>query len=131
MILDALPADKYSTIKTQAVRNPDLSLEDITIMIKTIFVNHSERSPVPKKGQESCRKDRDSGSTDGRESAMSAAITCHNGKKPVHEKNLHFQLDKRPDKFDHLRKSKKKWCTYHCSNGHSNENCYQQQSQSK
>ena len=56
-------------------------------MMKTIFINHSERSSVTK-SKESCRKVRGSGSeprTDNvRESAMT--LTCHNCKKPGHEK---------------------------------------------
>ena len=56
-ILDALPREKYATVKIQAIRDPDLCLEEITSMMKTIFINHSERSSVPKRSQESCRKD--------------------------------------------------------------------------
>ena len=43
MILDALPVEKYSTTKRQAVRNPELSLEEIQSVMKTIFIDHSER----------------------------------------------------------------------------------------
>ena len=38
----------YSTVKMQSVRDLDLGLEDIIGMVKTIFINHSERSWVPK-----------------------------------------------------------------------------------
>ena len=34
IIPDALPAEKYSIIKIQATRDPDLSLEEIKIMMK-------------------------------------------------------------------------------------------------
>ena len=53
IILDALPAEMYSTVKLKAIRDPDLSLEQIQRRtIKTIFINHSERtSSVTKKKQ--------------------------------------------------------------------------------
>ena len=37
IILDALPAEEYSTIKFQPIRDPDLSLEEIMSIIKTFF----------------------------------------------------------------------------------------------
>ena len=51
IILDALPEEMYSTIKMQSVRDPDLGLEEIIGMMKTIFINHSERSSVPKRSK--------------------------------------------------------------------------------
>ena len=51
----------YSTVKTQSVRDPDLGLEDIIGMVKTIFINHSERSSVPKRSKEPYSKVRRSG----------------------------------------------------------------------
>ena len=51
-------------------------------MMRTLFINHSEKSPVPKRSQESYRKVR--GTVNGRESAMT--LTCHNCKKPGHKK---------------------------------------------
>ena len=60
-ILDALSKEKYFILKVRSIGNPDLGLEEITSMMKTIFINHSERSLVPKSGQESYRKSRDSG----------------------------------------------------------------------
>ena len=84
IILDALPAEIYSTVKLEAIRDPDLSLEHIQRMMRTIFINHLEKTSVTEKNQESkkyhesnrrCRKN-------GRESAMSTAyITCHYCKK--------------------------------------------------
>ena len=66
----------------QSVREPDLWLEEMVGMMKTIFINHLERSSVPK-NEESCRKVRGSGSEprtcNVRESAMT--LTCHNSKK--------------------------------------------------
>ena len=49
IILDALPEETYSTVKMLSVRDPDLGLEEIIGMMKTIFINHSERSSVPPK----------------------------------------------------------------------------------
>ena len=56
IILDVLPEEMYSTIEVQSIRYPDLGLEQLTSMMKKIFVNHSERSSVPKGSQESYRK---------------------------------------------------------------------------
>ncbi|CAN0450095.1 unnamed protein product [Ascophyllum nodosum] len=79
IILDALPGDMYSTVKLEAIRDPDLSLEQTQRMMRTIFINHSERLSVTKnnpeysKYQGSNRRGRET----GRESAMSTAlITC-------------------------------------------------------
>ena len=70
IILDALAAEMYSTVKLEAIRDPDLSLERIRRMMRTIFTNHSERLSVTKNNQESNRRGRES----CRKSAMSAAI---------------------------------------------------------
>ena len=48
IILDALSAEKYLTVKLEAIRDPDLSLEQIQRMVRTIFMNHSERLSVTK-----------------------------------------------------------------------------------
>ena len=61
MILDALPEEMYSTVRMESVRDPDLGLEEIVGMMKTIFINHSERSSVPKTRKKSYRKVRSSG----------------------------------------------------------------------
>ena len=55
IILDALPAEMYSTVKCEAIRDPDLSLEQIQRMMRTIFINHSERLSVMKNNPESKR----------------------------------------------------------------------------
>ena len=48
--LDALPAEMYSTIKLEAIRDPDLTLEQIQrMMMRTIFINHSERLSATRK----------------------------------------------------------------------------------
>ena len=49
IILDGLPAEMYSTVKLEAIQDPDLSLEHIQRMMRTIFINHSERLSVTKK----------------------------------------------------------------------------------
>ena len=49
IILDALPAELYSTVNLEAIRDPDLSLKEIERMMRTIFINHSERVSVKKK----------------------------------------------------------------------------------
>ena len=36
IILDALLAEKYSTVKIQAIKDPDLSREDIEGMVKSL-----------------------------------------------------------------------------------------------
>ena len=84
----------------QSVRKPDLGLEENIGMMKTIFVNHPERSSVSK-NKESYRKVRGSGSeprTDNvRESAMT--LTCHNNcKKPGHKKRVCKELMGKSDK---------------------------------
>ena len=42
IILDTLPKEmyRYSTVKMQSIRDPDLELEEIIGMVKTIFINH-------------------------------------------------------------------------------------------
>ena len=88
MILDALPAEMYSTVKLEAILDPDLSLEHIQRMMRTIFINHSERLSVTKKNPESNRYQGSNrrGRETGRESAMSTAlITCHYCKKTGHK----------------------------------------------
>ena len=84
IILDVLPAEMHSTVKLEAIRDPNLSLEHIQRMIRTIFSHHSERVSVTrnnqefKKYQESNRR----GQENYRESAMStASIICYYCKK--------------------------------------------------
>ena len=84
IIFDALPAEMYSTVKLEAIRDPDLSLEEIQRMMRTIFINHSERLSETKKNPEFNRYQGSNrrGRETGRESAMSTAlITCHYCKK--------------------------------------------------
>ena len=80
IILDAFPAEVYSTVKFEAIRDSDLSLEQIQRTMRTIFINHSERLSVTKNNPESKRYQGSSRRCreNGRESAMSTAfITCH------------------------------------------------------
>ena len=51
IILDALLEEMYSKVKMQSVRGPELELEEIIGKIKTIFINHSERSSIPKRSK--------------------------------------------------------------------------------
>ena len=89
IILDALPTDKGENTKIQGIRGPDLCLEEVNNMMKTIFINHSERSSASKRNHQSYRKSRDSGrepTMNGRESALATFVTCHNCKRPGHIK---------------------------------------------
>ena len=123
----------HFTTKRQSVRDPDLGLEEIIGMIKTIFINHSERSLVLKRSKESYRKVHNSGResrTDSvRESAM--YLTCHNCKRPGHTKKDCKELMGKPDEPNNVESGTWKWCSYHHSDEHSNENCYQQQQSGK
>ena len=110
----------YSTTKMQSIRDADLGLEEITSMTKTIFVNHSERSSVPKRSQASYRKVRNSvrEPTIGRESAMATVITCQDYIRPGHKKKDCNRLNKNSDKSRNLENGKRKWCSYHRTNCH-------------
>ena len=95
--------------------------------MKTIFINYFERSSVPIRSQESYRKSRDSSrepTMNGRESAMTIAITCHNCIRPGHKKKYCNQLNKWTNKSSNVENGKRKWCSYHQTNGHLNKNCY-------
>ena len=100
IILDVLPAENYSTINIQAIKNPDISLGDIEGAIKTIYMNHCERSPVPKRSQKSYCESRDRGREsimrdNGRETAIAAVLTCPNCKKPGHRMKHRKTLTKK------------------------------------
>ena len=89
IILDALPKDMYSTFKTQSIRDPDLGLKEIIDMMKTIFINHSERSSAPRKSQESYRKVWNSGHEPRADNVVGESAmthTLHNCKNPRHKK---------------------------------------------
>ena len=130
IILDALPEEMYSTIEVQSIRDSDLGLEDITTMTKTIFINHSERSPVPKRSQDSCRRSRDNSgrqpTMSGRQSAMADGTTCHNRKTSGHKKKHCNLFNKKSDGPSNVKNGTSKWCSYHHSDGYSHEDCYQQ-----
>ena len=130
IILDALPSDMYSTVKLEAIRDPDLSLEQIQRMMRTIFINHSERLSVTKKNPEYNRYQgsRRRGRETGRKSGMSTAfITCHHCKKAGHKVRECKQLER----YCEMEKSpnherEKKWCSYHQTSSHSDKQCYHQ-----
>ena len=128
IILDALPADMYSTVKLGAIRDPDLSLEQIQRMMRTIFINHSERLSVTKKNPEPNRyqgSNRRGGET-GRESAMSTAfITCHYCKKAGHKVRECKQLERDCEtEKSRNHEREKNWCSYHQTSSHSDTQCY-------
>ena len=119
IILDALPAEMYSTVKLEAIRDPDFRLEHIQRMMITIFINHSEKLSVTSNNRESNRYQGSSnrrGRETGRESAMSTSlITCHYCKKPGHKVRDSQKLKREYEmeqsgKLDHERE--KKWCSY-------------------
>ena len=53
IILDALPVEKYLSIKVQAIGDSDKSIGEVESMIKTIFSSHSESCQF-QKGVKSC-----------------------------------------------------------------------------
>ena len=97
-----------------------------------LFINHSERSSVPKISQKLYCKvwnsSRESTMND-RESAMATVITCHNRKREGHKKTNCNRLKKKSDKLSNLENGKRKWHSHHHSDGDKNEGCYQQQSE--
>ena len=77
-ILNALPAEKYSTRKIQANRDHNFCLVEIRRALKPIFNNHSERSSVTKMNQGPYGRSWEK----GRELTMSSVVTSHLFKKP-------------------------------------------------
>ena len=130
IILDALPSEMYSTVKLEAIRDPDLSLDQIQRMMRTIFINHSERLSMTKKNPEYNRYQGSNrrGRETGRESAMSTAfITCHYCKKAGHK----VKECKKLERDCEMEKSRnhergKKWCSYHQTSSDSDKKCYHQ-----
>ena len=57
--LDALPAEKYLTIKREAFRDPDSSLEQVKQTMKTTFMNHSKRLSATNNNQQSNQRCRE------------------------------------------------------------------------
>ena len=127
----------YSIVKLEAIRDPDLSLEQIQRMMRTIFIDHSERLSVTKENTESkrCQGSNRKGRETGRESAMSTAlITCHYCKKPGQKVRDCKKLEKEHEmkksrKLSHERE--KKWSSYLQTNSHSDKQCCQQMRKSK
>ena len=130
IILDALLAEMYSTAKREAIRDPDLSLEQIQRMMRTIFINHSKRLSVTKNNldfnmyQGANRRGRET----GRESAMSTAlITCHYCKKPGHKVKecKKLEIDCEMEKSRNQEREKKLF-SYHQTSSHSDKQCHHQ-----
>ena len=121
-----MSAGKYSALKFQAIGDPDLSLDNIQSTMKTIFVNHSERSSVTKRSQESNSK----GCGGGREFAMSAVVTYPHYKTTGQKIKDNKRLTEKSGlaKSGKLENGGNKSCKYHYSNLHSNDDCYQQRS---
>ena len=112
-ILDALPAGMYSTVKLEAIRDPDSILKQIQWMMRTIFINHSEKLSVAKKNQEFKRDEESNrrGWKDSRGSALlTAFITCHYFKKLGHKvRDCKIKLEReyemeKSGTFNHERK---------------------------
>ena len=88
IILDALTAKMYLAVRLKTVRDLDLSLKLIQRMMRTTFINQSERLSLTKNNSESKRYQELNrrGRENGRESAMSTAfINCHYCGKPGHK----------------------------------------------
>ena len=100
----------YSTVKMQSVRDSDLELEEIIGMMKTIFINHSERSSVPERSKESCRKVRSSGREPRTDNVREFAMTlnCHHYTKPWHKKKDCKELMRRSDKPNNVENGTRK-----------------------
>ena len=115
---------------SEAIRDPDLSLEQIKRMMRTIFINHSERLSVTKNNPEYNRYQGSNrrGRETGRESAMSTAfITCHYCKKAGHKVRECKQLERNCEmEKSRNHEREKKWCSYHQRSSHSDKQCYHQ-----
>ena len=100
-------------------------------MMRTIFINHSERLSVMKNNPESNRYQGSKcrGRETGRESAISTAfIICHYCKKAGHKVRECKKLE-RDCEMEKSRnhESEKKWCSCHQTSSHSdNKQCYHQ-----
>ena len=97
-------------------------------------MNHSERSSVPKRSQESYRKvwniGREPRVRDNvRGSAMS--LMYHISKTLECKMKDWKQLMEKSDKSSNVKNGKRKRCSYHRTSSHSNKDCYQQQSESE
>ena len=96
----------YFTVKVQPINKNEIALEDIISMTKTIYINHTEKSLVPKKSLQSYRKNRDNSGREPkmncRKSAMATIITCHNYKWPGHKKKDCNRLNTRSDKSSNM-----------------------------
>ena len=105
-------------------------------MMRTIFINHSERLSVTKIVQSPYQESNRRGPKNGRESAMlTTFITCHSCKKTdlkVRNCKRKFEREcemEKSGKFNHEKE--KKWCRYHKTNGHSDKQYFQQMEKSE
>ena len=76
IFLDALLEEMYSTVEMQC-KGPRLGLEEIIGMMKTIFINRSERSSVSKRSKESYRKVQSSRREPRTDNVRESAMTLH------------------------------------------------------
>ena len=78
----------------KSLRASDLGFEEIIGTMETTIINHSERSSVPKRSQESYRKVRNNGREPRTDNVRESAIiyTCHNCKTPGHNKKHYKEL---------------------------------------
>ena len=58
-------------------------------------------------------------------------LTCHHCKKPGYKNKDCKEFMDKSNKPSNVENGTREWCSYHHSNGHSNENCYQQQQSGK
>ena len=95
-------------------------------MFRFFFQNHSERSSVPKRSQESYRKVRNNSGREPRSDYVrefAMTLTCYNCKKSGNIMKYCKKLMVKSNKSSNVENGTRKWCSYHNSNGHSNENC--------
>ena len=59
------------------------------------------------------------------------SFTSHNSKTFEHKTKHCKTMIRESDRTSNVKKCTRKWCSYHHSNGHPNEKCYQQQQSGK
>ena len=101
-------------------------------MMRTIFIDHSERLSVTKKKPESKRYQGSNhrGRETGRESTMSTAFitkSCHYCKKAGHKVRECKKLERDCEmKKSRNHEREKKWCSYHQTSSRPDKQCYHQ-----
>jgi len=122
VILDALPSERYSVIKQQTIRDPDLSLVDVEHMMRTIYVNHVEKSSASRES-----------SLERRENVWGSAMNTTGGFRGFR----HYCRERRHKISDCDQRKKKqnnegsprdrekpKWCSVHKTVGRNDTECY-------